>query len=141
MTSELRVLWYLDLPPRPLAMKTGQAIAEGPRSLAESLRGALATVPGLGLGAVSMAPTPCRLFDEDGVTYYAVPGPRLAGRLKSARRRWSHTSVLQRDLASTLGALLKFAEPLDRYGHRFRGSGRSLARRVVRVARRGARAS
>jgi len=37
--------------------------------------------------------------------------------------------------------LVKFAEPLDRYRHRLRRSGRSLARHVVHVARRGARAS
>lgn len=52
----MRVLWYVDLPPQPLAMRTAQAVSCGPISWAESLRGVLEQLPGLKLGIVSAAP-------------------------------------------------------------------------------------
>jgi len=109
MTSELRVLWCVDVPPQPLAMKTGQAVSCGPMSWAESLRGALVQLPGLKLGIVSTAPVPCRPFEEEGIAYYAVPGPRTEGRWKSVLQRWSHPSVLEHDMAPALAALRSFA--------------------------------
>ena len=110
MTNELRVLWYVDVPPGPLAMRTGQAVSAGPMSWAESLIGALAGRPGLRLGIVSTAPVPCRPFEEDGITYYAVPGPRPAVRSALSWSRWSHPSVhvLRPDLAPAMAALRSF---------------------------------
>jgi glycosyltransferase involved in cell wall biosynthesis len=89
-------------------MRTGQAVSCGPMSWAESLRGALTDLPGLKLGIVSTAPVPCRPFEEDGITYHAVPGPRSVGRWESARKRWSHPSVLKQDFAPAIAALRSF---------------------------------
>jgi len=102
------VLWYVDVPPGPLAVRSGQAVSAGPMSWAESLRGALAGQPGLRLGIVSMAPAPCRPFEENDITYYAVPWLRSAGRRELVPKRWSHPPVLEPDLAPALAALRSF---------------------------------
>lgn len=106
----MRVLWYMDVPPAPLAKRTGQPIAVGPMSWAESLRDALVGIDGVELGIVSTAPAPWERFEEDGITYYAVPGPPPAGRSALSWSRWSHPSVLvlRPDLAPAMAALRSF---------------------------------
>jgi glycosyltransferase involved in cell wall biosynthesis len=109
VSDELRVLWYVDVPPGPLAERTGQAVAAGPMSWAESLREALSRTSGVKLGIVSTAPAPCDPFEEDGVTYFSVPGQRATGRWASAWSRWSHPPVLEHDLTATTAAVRSFA--------------------------------
>lgn len=108
MKNDLRVLWYVDVPPDPLAERTGQAIAVGAMGWVESLRRALAHLPGLRLGIASTAPAPCSPFQDDGVMFYAVPGPRPSRRWAAAPKRWLHPSVLVHDLAPVLTPLLSF---------------------------------
>src|SRR5665647_2198343 len=109
MPDKLRVLWYVDVPSAPLARRTGQEAMVGPMSWADALREALTRLPNLKLGVVSTAPVPCEPFEEESTVFYAVPGPAIAGRLKSAFQRWSHPSVLESDMTSALAALRSFS--------------------------------